>query len=86
VKAPAGFRVRLPEDTFEQSPVELDGITLRTVSPLALYQLRVGIAGQGAFGALSEKQVRAAARLRETFFPDRTEHGLAPAVEPLEST
>ena len=82
-EAPAGFRVRLPDDTFEHAPVEIEGIPMHTVSPLALYQLRVGIAGRGAFGALSEKQVAAAGRLRETFFPDRSEKELAPIVESL---
>jgi hypothetical protein len=80
-EAPAGYRLRLPDDTFEP-PVEIDGIAIRTVSSLALYQLRVGIAGQGSFGELSETQRRATDRLREAFFPGRSEADLAPAVEP----
>ena len=82
-EAPAGFRVRLPDDTLDQAPVELDGIPIRTVSPLALYQLRVGISRQGAFGELTEKQLLSEARLRETFFPGRSEDELAPVVERL---
>jgi hypothetical protein len=82
-EAPAGFRVRLPDDTFEHPATELEGIPIRTVSPLALYQLRVGIASQGAFGELTEKQLAATRRLRETFFPGRSEAELAPVVEPL---
>jgi hypothetical protein len=50
---------------------------------LALYQLRVGIASQGSFGELSETQLRSAKRLRETFFPGRTEAELAPRIQPL---
>ena len=53
------------------------------MSPLALYQLRVGISRQGAFGELTEKQLLSEARLRATFFPGRSEDELAPAVEPL---
>jgi hypothetical protein len=82
-EAPAGFRMRLPDDMFQQPPVEIDGIAIRTVSPLTLYQLRVGIASQGAFGELSETQLRSAAQLREKFFPGRSEADLTPAVEPL---
>jgi hypothetical protein len=82
-EAPAGYRLRLPDDTFEHPSVEIAGIVIRTVSPLALYQLQVGIAGQGSFGRLSETQQRATDRLREAFFPGRSEADLAPAVEPL---
>jgi hypothetical protein len=82
-EAPCGFRVRLPDDTFEQPPVDLGGIRIHTVSPLALYQLRAGIASRGSFGELSERQLESAKRLREVFFPDRSEADLAPVVETL---
>jgi hypothetical protein len=45
-----------PEGTFRHPPGSLEGLTIRTASPLAPYQLRVGIAKQGAFGALSAHQ------------------------------
>ncbi len=83
--APAGYRVRLPEDTFQHPSVELDGVALRVTSPLALYQIRLGLSGQGSFGALTEKQQRSARLLRERFFPDRTDAELEPAVERLEA-
>jgi hypothetical protein len=54
---PAGYRLRLPPDTFDRPPVELEGIPVWTASPLALYQLRVGIARQGSFGPLSERHL-----------------------------
>lgn len=78
-----GYRVRLPEDSFEHPPGEIEGIAVRPVSPLCLYQLRLGIAGQGSFGELSEKQLGSMRRLKERFFPDRTDAELAPAIEPL---
>jgi hypothetical protein len=78
-----GYRMRLPADTFEHPPVALEGVTLRVASPLALYQLRAGIASQGTFGPLSERQLETMARLRERFFPDRSEDELVPLVEPL---
>jgi hypothetical protein len=82
-EAPAGYRVRLPGDMFEQPAVELDGVRIRTVSPLALYQMRVGFSSRGSFGKLTEKQLSSASRLRERFFPDHSEAELAPFIEPL---
>ena len=82
-QAPAGYQFALPEDAFDHPPVELDGLTVRVVSPLTLYQLRAGIASQGSFGPLSERQLGSLAALRERFFPDRSEEELLPPVEPL---
>jgi hypothetical protein len=79
----AGYQVRLPDDTFDHPPVELHGIEIRTASPLALYQLRAGIASIGSFGPLSEHQQHSMERLRERFFPERTPAELVPQVEPL---
>jgi hypothetical protein len=81
--AVAGYRLELPRDTFEHPPVQLDGITLWPVSPLFLYQMRVGIAAQGSFGKLGEKHLRAMAALKERFFPDRSDDELMPRIEPL---
>lgn len=69
--------------TFTRAPVELEGIEIWTASPLALYQVRAGIASQGSFGALSEQQRQSLARLRERFFPDRSEDALLPRIEPM---
>ena len=81
--APAGYQVVLPDDTFDRPPVALDGIAVRPVSPLALLQLRAGIASQGTFGELSERQRESGRALRERFFPGRSEAELEPAIEPL---
>jgi hypothetical protein len=78
-----GYQLRLPEDTFAHPPVELHGISIRTASPLALYQLRAGIARIGSFGPLSEQQQQAMERLRERFFAERTPAELVPTLEPL---
>jgi hypothetical protein len=45
--------------------------------------MRIGFSSGRAFGEFTEKQRRAAARLRDAFFLDRTEVELAPLVEPL---
>lgn len=79
----AGYRIRLPDDTFDQPRAEIDGIAVWPASPLALYQLRLGIAGQGSFGELSEKQLDSMRRLRERFFPDRSDDELRPRIERL---
>jgi hypothetical protein len=84
-EAPTGYRVRLPDDLFDWPPVALDGIPLRVVSPLALYQIRISLGRQGSFGGLSDKQRRSAALLRERFFAGRDEAELEPDIEPLAS-
>jgi hypothetical protein len=82
-EAPAGYRVHLPADTFDQAPVELEGVRVWPVSPLCLYQMRVGIAARGAFGELNEKQRRSLRRLKEACFPDRTDEELVPRITEL---
>jgi hypothetical protein len=67
-EAPADYQLLLPRDTFEHPPVELEGVAVRTASPRALHQLRIGIASQGSFGPLSAQQRESARRLKETFF------------------
>ena len=82
-EAPAGYRFALPDDAFDYPPVEIDGFRVRVVSPLTLYQLRAGIASQGSFGPLSERQLASLAALRERFFPDRSQEELLPRIELL---
>jgi hypothetical protein len=82
-KPPGGFRVHLPADAFSYPTASVDGVPVRSLSPLALYQVRVGIASKGAFGELTEKQRRSLARLRETYFGALDDDDLMPLVEPL---
>lgn len=84
-EAPAGYQILMPRDTFEHPPVAIDRIVVRTASPLALYQLRIGIASRGSFGELSAQQRESARRLKERFFPGRSEADLRPRIEPLTS-
>jgi hypothetical protein len=81
--APAGYRLHLPADTFDHPRVEIDGVSIKPAAPLALYQLRIGIAGQGSFGEPSAKQRRSSDLLRERFFPDIPEAQLQPRITPL---
>ena len=82
-EAPAGYQLQLPDDLFEQPLVELEGIAIKPLSPLALYQIRAGVAARNSFGPLSERQLHSLSDLRERFFPDRPEDELLPPSEPL---
>ncbi len=82
-EAPAGYQVVLPDDTYDHPPVEIDGIPIRVASPLALYQLRVGIASQGSFGELSDRHRETSRRLNEAFLGGRHDAELAPPIEKL---
>lgn len=82
-EAPAGYRLRLQDDLFDHPLVELEGIRIRPMPPLALYQLRAGVAERNSFGPLSERHLDKMAELRERFFPDLPEADLLPPCEPL---
>jgi hypothetical protein len=73
----------MPDDLFSQPLVELEGIRIKPASPLALYQIRAGVAAQNSFGPLSDRQRATLVQLRERFFPDRSEDELLPPSEPL---
>lgn len=82
-QAPAGYRLRLPDDLFEQPLVELEGIAIKPISPLGLYQIRAGVARRNSFGPLSDRQLATMAQLRDRFFPGRSDEELLPPSEPL---
>ncbi len=82
-EAPAGYQLRLPDDLFDHPPVELDGIRIKPIPPLALYQMRAGVAQHNSFGPLSDRHRAIMAQLRERFFPDKTEEELLPPSAPL---
>jgi len=80
---PVPYRVALPDDMFDHPPVTLEGIELHVVSPLALHQIRIGIASQGSFGELSDRHLAASRQLCQMFYPDVDPASLAPVVEPI---
>ena len=82
-EAPAGYQLRLPDDLFDHPVVELEGIALKPISPLALYQMRAGVAKRNSFGPLSERQRVTMAELRARFFPEVPDDDLLPPSEPL---
>jgi len=81
--APAGYELQLPNDLFDHPPVTLEGIAIKPIPPLALYQMRAGVAERNSFGPLSELQRARLAQLRARFFPDRSEKELLPPSQPL---
>jgi len=72
------FRVDLSDGVFDYPASDLDGIALRTVSPLALYQIRAGITMAGGFGPPRPKDVTSQEALRARFFPDASPESLQP--------
>jgi hypothetical protein len=81
--ASSRYRVTLPEDVFEHPATTIDGITLQTVSPLALYQLRAVSAMTRSAGARLERDLRMKERLRGAFLRDVDEGRMAPKLRPL---
>jgi hypothetical protein len=74
------FRVDLSDGAFDHPVSDLDGIALRTVSPLALYQIRAGITMVGSFGPPRPKDVTSQEALRARFFPDASPDSLQPRM------
>jgi hypothetical protein len=76
-------RVEVTDGIFGYAPSMLDGIEVRTVSPLAQFQIRAGIAMAGGFGPLRPKDVTAQRALQERFYPDTPIESLSPTIAQL---
>ena len=74
------IRISLPEDTLRHPIGSIDGVPIRTVSPLALYQLREAFLRTGVFGPPRDKDRAAQARLRQELLRDADERDLAPRM------
>ena len=72
--------IHLSSGVFDHPTATLDGIPVRTVSPLALYQIRAGLTTLGVFGPPRPKDIVSQAALRDRFFPDVPEETLAPTL------
>lgn len=73
-------RVELTDGIFGYALCMLDGIEVRTISPLAQFQIRAGIAMAGGFGPLRPKDVTAQRALQERFYPDTPIEDLSPTI------
>jgi len=78
---PVGYRVYLPENALTFPAVTFNGFAVRTISPLANFQLRAGIASQGSFGQLRPKDKLSMSRLQAKFFPDVNADDFLPRIE-----
>jgi hypothetical protein len=72
--------VYLPEDTFQYPATTLEGVAIRTISPLALYQMRAAFAVTGSFGELRANDLATQDQLRKTFFASQDEGQLMPNI------
>ena len=57
-------RVTLSSDSFAHPLGRIDGVSIRTLSPLALYQMRAAVMRTGVFGPPRPKDEAAQAKLR----------------------
>ena len=76
-------RITLPADTLTFPVASIDGVPIRTISPLALYQLRQALIRTGAFGPARDKDRAVQARLREELLGNAPEADLSPRIEPV---
>ena len=79
-------RITLPPDTLTFPVTSIDGLPIRTISPLALYQLRQAFIHTGAFGPARDKDRAAQARLREELLGNAPEADLSPRIESVPTT
>jgi hypothetical protein len=75
-------QIHLSPGTFEYPESAIDGVQVRTVSPLALYQIRAGVTAAGAFGPPRPNDVMAQEMLRFRFFPHDDPETLQPRILP----
>ena len=69
-------RFVLPEDTLRHPITEIEGTSVRTVSPLALFHLREAFVLSGVFGPPRDKDVAVQGMLRDRLLSGRTEEEL----------
>jgi hypothetical protein len=73
-------RISLSRDALRHPVGSIAGVPIRTVSPLALYQLREAFIHTGVFGPPREKDRAAQARLRQELLLDIAEGDLSPRM------
>lgn len=73
-------RLHFPDDAFDTPPSRIEGVPIRTLSPLALYHIRAGVTD--LFGGMRPKDEVSQAALKRRFFAGVPEAQLAPRIEP----
>ena len=75
-------RVTLSSDSFSHPLGLIDGVPIRTISPLALYQMRAAIMRTGVFGPARPKDEAAQAQLRTGLLANEPLEALEPEFGP----
>jgi len=73
-------RIELSGGVFDHPMSQLDGVAVRTVSPLAQVQIREGIRMAGGFGPPRRKDIRVQEELLTRFFPGVPVERLRPGL------
>lgn len=74
-------RLYMPDELFAAEPSSVEGVEVRTFTPLALYQIRAGVVG--LFDGMRRKDIVSQAALVNKFFRDVPEEQLQPEIEPI---
>ena len=61
-------RVTLPSDSFTHPLGRIDGVSIRTLSPLALYQMRAALVRTGAFRSTTAQGRSRTAKLVQPYW------------------
>lgn len=69
-----------PADMFEHPPVRLDGVAVRTVTPLTQYVIRAALIAAGSFGEPRPKDLAVQPRLR-ALLGDVDDDALVPRLD-----
>ncbi|HJY81038.1 MAG TPA: hypothetical protein VKK81_08150 [Candidatus Binatia bacterium] len=77
------YLIYLPEDTFDYSATMIEGITIQTISPLALYHLRAISAMTRHVGEKRARDLAMQEQLRHTLLADQDEQQLTPRLMKL---
>ena len=72
-------RFWMPDDAFVHPPGRIGNVAVRTLSPLALYQIREF--SQHVFGGFRDKDRKTQAALKERYFRDRSAAELRPRAD-----
>jgi hypothetical protein len=75
-------RVTLSHDSFSHPLSRIDGVPIRTISPIALYQMRAALMRTGAFGPARPKDELAQAQLRTRLLSNHRAEDLEPEFDP----
>ncbi len=77
-------RITLSDGVFDHPMSQLDGVAVRTVSPLAQVQIREGIRMAGGFGPPRQKDIPVQQELLAKFFPGASVESLRPTISYVE--